>query len=82
MIGLPEMIVLFLLGLLAILSILAFIDIMRSNLEGKKDILASFCNIVLLYRSNCIFYNRQEAKYCQIKEEKGSLTTIAGKGFA
>ena len=36
MIGVPELIVLFLLGLLAIPSILAFIDIMRSNFEGKK----------------------------------------------
>ena len=78
MIGLSELTVLFLLGLLAIPSILTFIDIMRSNFEGGgKDILASFCNIFFLY-----LYNRQEAKDCQIKGEKGSLTTIAGKGFA
>ena len=38
MIGLPELIVLFFLGLLAIPSILAFIDIMRSNFEGGKKI--------------------------------------------
>jgi hypothetical protein len=38
MIGVPELIVLAVLGLLAIPSILAFIDIMRSNFEGKKKI--------------------------------------------
>ena len=36
MIGVPELIVLVVLGLLAIPSILAFIDIMRRNFEGKK----------------------------------------------
>ena len=36
MIGVPELIVLVVLGLLAIPSILAFIDIMRSNFEGGK----------------------------------------------
>ena len=38
MIGVPELIVLVVLGLLAIPSILAFIDIMRSNFEGEKKI--------------------------------------------
>jgi hypothetical protein len=38
MIGVPELIVLVVLGLLAIPSILAFIDIMRSNFEGGKKI--------------------------------------------
>jgi hypothetical protein len=38
MIGVPELIVLVVLGLLAIPSILAFIDIMRRNFEGKKKI--------------------------------------------
>jgi hypothetical protein len=38
MIGVPELIVLVVLGLLAIPSILAFIDIMKSNFEGKKKI--------------------------------------------
>ena len=36
MIGVPELIVLVVLGLLAIPSILAFIDIMRSNFEGGE----------------------------------------------
>lgn len=38
MIGLSELTVLFLLGLLAIPSILTFIDIMRSNFEGGEKI--------------------------------------------
>ena len=38
MIGVPELIVLVVLGLLAIPSILALIDIMRSNFEGNKRI--------------------------------------------
>ena len=38
MIGVPELIVLVVLGLLAIPSILAFIDIMRSNLEAGGGI--------------------------------------------
>ena len=51
-------------------------------MRGKKDILASFCNIFLLHRSNCLFYNGQETEDCQIKEVKVSMTAIAGKGFA
>lgn len=38
MIGVPELIVLVVLGLLAIPSIVALIDIMRSNFEGNKRI--------------------------------------------
>ena len=55
MIGLSELTVLFLLGLLAIPSILTFIDIMRSNFEGGgKDILASFCNILVASLKLCM----------------------------
>ena len=56
MIGVPELIVLFLLGLLAIPSILAFIDIMRSNFEGKKKIFWLFFVILFSFIGAIVYF--------------------------
>jgi len=56
MIGVPELIVLAVLGLLAIPSILAIIDIMRSNFEGNKRIFWLFFVIFFSFIGAIVYF--------------------------
>jgi hypothetical protein len=56
MIGVPELIVLVVLGLLAIPSLLAFIDIIRSNFEGEKKIFWIFMVIFFSFIGAIVYF--------------------------
>ncbi|OGP68186.1 MAG: hypothetical protein A2W27_07795 [Deltaproteobacteria bacterium RBG_16_44_11] len=56
MIGVPELIVLVVLGLLAIPSLLAFIDIMRSNFEGGEKIFWIFMVIFFSFIGAIVYF--------------------------
>ena len=56
MIGVPELIVLVVLGLLAIPSLLAFIDIIRSDFEGGKKIFWIFMVIFFSFIGAIVYF--------------------------